>query len=408
MDLKKLSDKSIQAIHNLQFLTILEGAVRSTKTVTANLAFLTYVLLSSEHYFLLTGHTMGSVSRNCIDGDYGIVNLSGGLAKKASTKENTKYLDIAGKIVYYGGADTKASFKRFRGLTIGGWMGDEINLHHPEAVDEFLRRSLVSKDRKNIWTLNPEAPSHWIYKNYIDKYLEEKTSGVNWYHFTLDDNPVYTEERKAEIKEQYSGLFYQRYILGRRVRAEGACYPSFTDSVVVSEIPKLMYSIIGADIGGSGSATAYCNAGFYFNDKNKLCVIIINELYDNENKSTESVLQNFKDYSLANKKEYNTVEGYIDSAEQLILKSARNQGILNIKNSLKKPIVDRIRIVDWLISAGRFKIHESCRHTIEAVQSAVWDERHGKETRLDDGSTNIDSLDAMEYAIEREMRNLMT
>jgi PBSX family phage terminase large subunit len=78
-----------------------------------------------------------------------------------------------------------------------------------------------------FWTLNPEAPAHWIYRDYIDRWANEGVDGYRYHHFTLDDNPAITEERKAEIAQQYSGVFYQRYILGLRVMATGLIYSEF-------------------------------------------------------------------------------------------------------------------------------------------------------------------------------------
>jgi hypothetical protein len=56
------------------------------------------------------------------------------------------------------------------------------------------------------------------------------------------------------------------------------------------------------------------------------------------------------------------------------------------------------------MGAGRFLIHSGCKWTIDALKSAIWDSKHATEdVRLDDGSTNIDSIDSLEYAFEREI-----
>ena len=61
-----------------------------------------------------------------------------------------------------------------------------------------------------------------------------------------------------------------------------------------------------------------------------------------------------------------------------------------------------------LMAAGRFFVLKSCPKTSEALMAAVWDERSPtKDVRLDDGTMNIDSLDAMEYAYEREIGALV-
>ena len=57
-----------------------------------------------------------------------------------------------------------------------------------------------------------------------------------------------------------------------------------------------------------------------------------------------------------------------------------------------------------MMSRGQYCILRKCTHTIEAFSSALWDDKTGK--RLDNGSTNIDSLDAFEYSLERFEREL--
>jgi hypothetical protein len=75
---------------------------------------------------------------------------------------------------------------------------------------------------------------------------------------------------------------------------------------------------------------------------------------------------------------------------------------------MKKPINDRIRATCILMGAGRFFVARQCVETIDALKSALWDSKHVTEdVRLDDGTTNIDSLDSLEYAFEREIPNLI-
>lgn len=96
-----------------------------------------------------------------------------------------------------------------------------------------------------------------------------------------------------------------------------------------------------------------------------------------------------------------------DSAEQLLIKSFRSAVNLEVKNAMKKQVSTRINMVNRLISSGRLHVSTECPHLIDALKSAVWDERSiHRDVRLDDGSTNIDSLDAFEYSIERFEREL--
>lgn len=408
MQTKPFGPKAVASIQNTDYLTVWEGAVRSAKTTVSLLAWLRYVINSPEHIFLMSGNTLGSISRNCIDGDYGLIALTADMAQKRTDTDGSKFIELAGNRIYYVGADNRRSYTRIRGMTIGGWYGDEINLQAREFVEEAFRRSFASSDRRNMWTLNPDVPSHWIYTDFIDRYDLEKMPGFRHNHFTLDDNPAISEIRKEEIKRQYTGVFYKRYVLGLRVRAEGGCYPSFSDKNILHEVPSnVMFVEIGVDIGGTGSATTFSAVGYFKPNDRPMGIVILDEHYDKKNDSTERVLDNFRDFVGKIKERWRCGKAYVDSAEQLILRSMRNLAVVDVGNSQKKPINDRIRFTDLMLARGRFYVMDHCTHTLEAIQSAVWDEKSKNEQRLDDGTVNVDSLDAMEYAFERRMKELI-
>jgi len=363
----------------------------------------------------MSGNTLGSISRNCINGDFGFIAITGKKAVPRTDADGSKYLELGDKKIYYCGSDNAASFKKIRGLTIGGWYADEINLHDWDFIETAEARSFAALDRFQIWTLNPSAPGHRIYKERLDVYQENKTEGYNWFHFTLDDNPALTEDRKKQIAQQYKGVFYQRYVLGQRVKAEGACYPSFSAANIWQSIPdnvKIKFAYLGVDICGNKSATAFALTGLWFGpthdgSRHRWHAVLLDELYDTENKSTEAVLEKFTNFVRQSKEQYTLNTAFVDSAEQLIKKSMSNLGIINVENSKKKPVVDRVRFLDLMFSQRRFYVMAHCKNTIEALQSASWNDKSDKEERLDDGSSNIDSLDAFEYSWEGDMRSFI-
>jgi hypothetical protein len=119
--------------------------------------------------------------------------------------------------------------------------------------------------------------------------------------------------------------------------------------------------------------------------------------------------QDFVDFVRRCRMRWLITDVWCDSAEQTLINGLRAAAIrerlpVNIGNSMKRPINDRIRAVCMLMGAGRFFVMHNCTHTIDALKSAVWDvKKVTEDVRLDDGTTNIDSLDAMEYAFERDI-----
>ena len=71
-------------------------------------------------------------------------------------------------------------------------------------------------------------------------------------------------------------------------------------------------------------------------------------------------------------------------------------------------IIDRIRFYTVMMGAGRYKILKGCTSTIDALSEAMWDSKvKTADVRLDDGTTNIDNLDAQEYSTEPYMNDMM-
>lgn len=108
---------------------------------------------------------------------------------------------------------------------------------------------------------------------------------------------------------------------------------------------------------------------------------------------------------------------YCDSAEQVLINGIRNAVVkaklpLAVKNARKGPIIDRIRAGASLITQKRMLFVSSCKETYSAFNEALWDDKHVKteksvDQRLDDGSTNIDNIDATEYSFEPYINGLM-
>ena len=125
-----------------------------------------------------------------------------------------------------------------------------------------------------------------------------------------------------------------------------------------------------------------------------------------------------EEYSVISKRgeyvQYCNVETvYYDNAETVLGNSIRNAvekeyPWISVRKARKAAINDRVRCTVKLMGAGRFFITGDCESLKTAFSDAVWNKDViGKDERLDDGSTDIDSLDAFEYTIERDMKYLI-
>lgn len=79
-----------------------------------------------------------------------------------------------------------------------------------------------------------------------------------------------------------------------------------------------------------------------------------------------------------------------------------------VYNAKKIEINDRIRTTAALMGGGRFWYMPEAGSVRDALSTALWSGKHpGKDERLDDGSTDVDTLDGFEYTIERDYKRYL-
>ena len=409
-------------------INVAEGAVRAGKTIDNIFAFAMELEWTEDKIHLASGSTVANAKTNIGEANgFGLEHIFRGRSRWGKFKDNEcLYINtITGqKVVIFVGGMKADSYKSFRGYSIGMWIATEINLHHDNTIKEAFNRQLMAKNRKIFWDLNPDNPKHSIYTQYIDKYqkLQEKgqlVGGYNYEHFTIYDNINLTEQRIHEIVSQYdkNSVWYQRDILGKRVTAEGLIYRQFANDpgryeISIEKAKETLYReiVVGIDFGGNKSKHAFVATGIL--PKYKGIVVLASERHDTD--ITPAELDNlFIDFLRKVISMYGKVDYvYPDSAEQVLIrgfKAAVKKENLNviIRDAKKIEIRDRIRLVSALISQGRFFYTKDAYTVRDALCEAVWDESKNEDVRLDDGTTDIDTLDALEYTIERDARRFM-
>lgn len=291
----------------------------------------------------------------------------------------------------------------------------EANECSPKFIKEVFDRTMSSSNRKVIHDLNPKSPTDLYYTEVLDYHTKQqelnKNYGYNYGHFTIADNLSIDDNRLRQILKTYNkdDLWYKRDILGLRIQAEGIIYRTFLEhqnDYVINKSKLADFGIhsiyYGVDFGGNGSATTF------------VCTAIANGYQDiivlkSERHAEElepEILENlFNDFVNRCFDEYNIVGyTYADSAEQVLIRGMRNSVLSNgvqtiVKNAIKMPILDRIRLIVKLIGTHRFWVLDECQTVIKALSTAMWNPKKNDE-RLDNGTTDIDTLDALEYSIE--------
>jgi len=379
------------------------GATRSGKT------YLDYYLIpkrirslaGKDGLVVFIGNTRATLQRNLFDP---LRAIWGDVLVGDIKADNTARL--FGEKVYCIGADHADQADRLRGCSVKYCYGDEIVTWH-EDLFTMLKSRLDKPYSCFDGTCNPDAPGHW-FKRFLD-------SGADIYHqhYTLDDNPFLDPAVRDAIKREYAGtVYYDRYVSGLWVAAEGCVYPLFADDpdrFTIDTAPPIRYAVVGVDFGGTRSAHSFTLLGVTCGFGS---LVVLDEFYhDNTVQGRLSPAQlerKFVEFLARARSRYRVYEVYCDSAEQTLIEgfslAVRREGIpADIRNAAKGSINERIAFFNALMAHDRFRILSHCIRTRAALCDAVYARRSSfsaRDERLDDGSVNIDSLDSMEYAAE--------
>ncbi len=204
---------------------ICDGAVRSGKTLCMSLSFVSWAFYNfGDSSFALCGKTITSLRRNVITP---LIPILKALDFSVVEKVSRNYLEIEkgtvkNRFYLFGGRD-EGSAALIQGMTLAGVLMDEVALMPRSFVEQALARCSV-EGSKFWFNCNPEHPFHWFYCEWIKK---ADAKNMLYLHFTMEDNPALSKEIKSRYKNLYSGAFYERFIEGKWVAADGLVYPMF-------------------------------------------------------------------------------------------------------------------------------------------------------------------------------------
>lgn len=210
---------------------ICDGAVRSGKTLCMSISFVVWAMQKFDRQaFAICGKTVTSCQRNVITALLPVLEQGAGMTCNYVRSKN--YIEIKqGKrsnIFYVFGGRDESSASLIQGVTLAGLLLDEVALMPRSFVEQALARCSV-ENSKFWFNCNPESPNHWFYTEWIvpakKRWLNEKRA--IYLHFLMEDNPSLSDKIKQRYENLYSGVFYQRYIQGEWVVAEGLIYPMF-------------------------------------------------------------------------------------------------------------------------------------------------------------------------------------
>lgn len=372
---------------------ICDGSIRSSKTVSMSIGF---ILWSCSCFngktFAICGKTIESLRRNVITQ---LPTLFEGLCKITERKsENLMVVSLDGRVNKYylfGGKD-EGSAALIQGMTLAGVMFDEVALMPRSFVEQALARCSV-EGSKFWFNCNPDSPEHWFYKEWIQKH---KKKNALYLHFTMEDNNSLSEKVKKRYENMYSGVFYDRFIRGLWVVAEGLVYPRFSKADNVTEdIPESGTYYISIDYGTLNpfSAGLWCVSDgkavrikeYYHSGRDTK-----RQLTDEEYHAALEKLIQYTD-SEGVLQEYEIDRVVIDPSAASFIACMRRHGKFRVKHAVNT-VIDGIRNVTSMLNSKRLFIHSSCKDSIKEFKLYSWDDKAQEDKVIKENDHAMDDI----------------
>lgn len=384
----RFSDKQLHSIkYSNRRINIWEGSVRSGKTIASIIRWFGYIKHSKYDKFLMVGKTERTLKRNILDV---IKDMCGSQFHYNSGIGEGRLFN---KTIYIAGANDERSQEKIRGMTLAGAYCDEVSLY-PDSFFKMLLSRLSLPKAKLFGTTNPDSPYHWLKTEYLDRVNELDLIS---FKFKLDDNltldPIYVEN----LKNEYTGVWYQRFIEGQWVLAEGLVYDMFNEKQHVVDIPedrKFKNYFFATDY-GTNNPCVFLVIGY---DDYKDTFYVVDEYYwdgrNNKQKTDTEYRQDFINFATS----FTTkITNYVDPSALSFITELKKYGI-NVVQA-KNDVLDGIRFISSLLGLNKIKINKKCQNLIKEFHSYCWDakaQQKGEDKPIKD---NDHALDALRYGL---------
>lgn len=323
---------------------------------------------------VILGVTKSTIERNVLEP---MRNLYGDTLVGTISSDNTAWL--FGEKCYCLGAEKVSQVSKIRGSSIKYCYGDEV-ADWSEEVFELLKSRLDKEYSCFDGTFNPQYPGHWL-KQFLDS-----DADIFSQTYTIDDNPFLPESFKENLKKEYAGtVFYDRYILGQWVLAEGLIY-KMEDYNLVDTVPDRGEYYISCDYGTLNpfSAGLWCWDG-------KIATRIREYYYsgrdERSNKTDEEYYTELE--KLAGDLHVKSV--IVDPSAASFIEVIRRHKRFNVKKAVND-VLPGIMTTARYLQDGTIKIHLSCEDAIREFGLYRWDEESTEDRPIKENDHAMDDI----------------
>lgn len=374
---------------------ICDGAVRSGKT---SIMAWTFVWWAMDNFncqrFGICGKTVDSATKNIIMPFMGMSLAQERYRirwRRADKVMEVRRGNVVNLFEVFGGKD-EASFALIQGRTLAGVLLDEVVLMPRSFVEQAAARCSV--DGARLWfSCNPGSPNHWFYTEWI---TQHKKRNALYLHFEMHDNPGLSEKTIQRYENMYTGVFYERYVKGRWVLAEGRVYPMFSEAKnVVSDTGGAGIYYVSIDY-GTLNPTAFglwrlhdgiatMEKEYYYSGRDTGLQKTDEMYYDDLEKFTAGV---------------DVERVIIDPSAASFAECIRRHDKFSVLKA-NNAVIDGIRRVGTLLQEGRLKFHKSCEMTFKEFSLYSWDSEAQEDAVI---KANDHSMDQIRYFVMSVLR----
>lgn len=382
---------------------ICDGSVRSGKTASMSCSFVLWAMRNfNQANFAFCGNTVQAVERNILMPMQTMIDITHYFNLKYLGSKHV--LTISGNghenhFYLFGGKD-ESSYKLVQGITLSGVLFDETALMPESFVNQTIARTLSVSGAKLWFNCNPDSPMHWFYQQWI---LQAEQKNALYIHFEMQDNPAMTPDKIRRTENLYFGVFYERYIKGRWVLADGLIYPMFDKSKHLAEPPEDFEKLSGGSfyISVDYGTLNPTSMGLWFLTPDGFAYRIRESYYDGRKalprtdeehyQELERLAGNFKD----------RIESVIvDPSAASFIECIRRHQLFPIRKA-KNEVLDGIRNTAALLQAERLFFSPSCKDSIREFGLYCWDAKASEDKVLKE---NDHAMDDIRYFVHTVMR----
>lgn len=375
--------------NKLKRINLLEGSVSSGKTWISLVLWAFWVRTmpdTQDSLYLMSARSLTTLKRNCL---LPLQSLVG--EDNFTFSINTKEGKLFGRTILLEGANDSQAEAKIRGLTLQGAYVDEAT-KVPRDFWAMLLSRLRKAKAKLFATTNPDAPSHWLKKEYIDR--KDKLNMLVM-KFLMDDNTTLPIEYVQSIKNEYTGIFYDRFILGLWVLAEGLIYSRYREAIEKPPEGKAEQYGLSIDYGtmnafsaglwGKYGDTWYRIKEYYYSGRDT-----------GEQKTDDEYADDLGKFVKGYANEFNKIRTIIDPSAASFIALLKQKGIYRVHpadNDVKNGIIE----VGRAMHQNKIKVSPDCKNTIREFEGYVWDEKAGEDKPV---KVNDHAMDDIRYFVK--------